>query len=209
MKKLAVLACLALGSAAFSQTFTNGGFDGGNLSGWTITPTTNGQTLVQEVVPFDIDFGGGLGVSNVARFRVGQVVFQSGVPAGIEFTQMINLSAATAYSVSFNAAAYRETTTGGNSQGGIFDLIVDGVSIANWAAGSTSSTTQNSALVSGNFVSGAAGNYSIGVRIQRPFTVPGDLYQVVDNFSIVVPEPGTFVALGLGVVGLLAARRRK
>ena len=208
-RSISVLACLALGSAAFTQTFTNGGFDGGDLSGWTITPTTNGQTLAQEVVPFDIDFGGALGMSNVARFRVGQVVFQSGVPAGIEFTQMINLSAATAYAVSFNAAAYREANTSGNSQGGIFDLIVDGVSIANWAAGSTSSTTQNSALVSGNFVSGNQGMYSIGVRIQRPFTVPADLYQVVDNFSIVVPEPGTFVALGLGVVGLVMARRRK
>ena len=208
-KILALCALAGVGSAAFAQTFVNGDFTGGDLSGWTITPTANGQTLAQEVVAFDIDFAGGLGVSNVARFRVGQVVFQSGVPAGIEFTQNINLSAATPYAVSFNAAAYRESTTGGNGQGGIFDLIVNGVSIANWAAGSTSSTTQNSALVAGNFVSGAAGNYSIGVRIQRPFTVPGDLYQVVDNFTIVVPEPGTFVALGLGVVGLLVARRRK
>ena len=210
-RAIAVLACLALGSAAFSQSFTNGGFDGGNLSGWTVTPTAIGTTAVQDVIDFDIDFGGPLGNSNVARFSVGRAATSTSAE-GIEFTQMLNLSAATDYSVSFNAAAYRTTTTT-NSQGGIFDLIVNGVSIANWAAGSTSSTTQNSAFVSGNFNSGAGGMTSIGVRITRPFTIPTPtaptLFQVVDNFSIVVPEPGTFVALGLGVVGLLAARRRK
>jgi hypothetical protein len=203
-----IFAAASLGTAAMAQTFVNGDFEGGNLNGWTITPTSNGQTLVQDVVPFDIDFGGSLGVSQVGRFQVGQVVFTSGVPAGIEVTQMINLAASTQYTISFNAAAYRETTTG-NAQGGIFDLIVDGVSLANWAAGSTSSSTTNSSFLTANFMSGNQGMYSIGVRIQRPFTPAGSLFQVVDNFSIVVPEPGTFVALGLGVAGLLVARRRK
>ena len=80
---LAILTVVGLGSAAFGQTFVNGDFTGGDLTGWTITPTANGQTLTQDVIQFDIDFAGPLGVSNVARFRVGQVAFQSGVPAGI------------------------------------------------------------------------------------------------------------------------------
>lgn len=207
-KTLAILTAVGISSAAFAQVFTNGDFETGTLTGWTITPTTNGQTTVQDVVPFDIDFGGPLGVSQVGRFSVGQVTFQSGVPAGIELTQVLNLAGGTEYTISFNAAAYRTTTTN-NAQGGIFDLIVDGTSIANWAAGTTSSATQNSSFLTANFTSGAAGAYTIGARIQRPFTPGGSLYQVVDNFSIVVPEPGTFVALGLGVVGLLVVRRRK
>lgn len=206
--KLTLVALAGLTSGAMAQTFVNGDFSGGTLAGWTVTPTANGMTTVQDVIPFDIDFGGPLGSSNVARFGVGQVVFTSGVLEGIEFTQDLNLNAATNYIVSFNAAAYRESTVT-NSQGGVFDLIVNGVSIANWAAGATSSATTNSSLVSGNFDSGAGGMTSIGVRIQRPFTAPTNLFQVVDNFSIVVPEPGTFVALGLGVGGLLLARRRK
>lgn len=206
---LAILTVVGLGSAAFGQTFVNGDFTGGDLTGWTITPTANGQTLTQDVIQFDIDFAGPLGVSNVARFRVGQVAFQSGVPAGIEFTQTLALQNAMQYEVSFNAAAYRDSAVN-NSQGGVFDLIVQGTVLATWAAGSTSSATTNSSFVSGQFIAGGTGNFDIGVRITRPFTVPGDLYQVVDNFEIaVVPEPGTFVALGLGVVGLVMARRRK
>ena len=31
----------------------------------------------------------------------------------------------------------------------------------------------------------------------------------VDNFTLVTPEPGTFILFGLGAVGLVAWRRRK
>jgi hypothetical protein len=208
-RNILMLALAGVASGALAQSFVNGDFTGGDLTGWTITPTANGQTLTQDVIPFDIDFGGPLGMSNVARFRVGQVAPQSGVPAGIEFTQVLSLISGTQYEVSFNAAAYRNSATN-NAQGGIFDLIVENTVLATWAAGGTSSATTNSSLVSGQFVAGGTGNFNIGVRIQRPFTIPADLYQVVDNFEIaIVPEPGTFVALGLGVVGLLVARRRK
>jgi uncharacterized protein (TIGR03382 family) len=204
-------AVMVAAGAASAQTFVNGNFETGNLSGWTVTPTANGQTRIQDTFLYDIDGGGPLGPSQVARFAVGQVAFQSGVPAGIELTQSINLAGGTAYVISFDWSAYRESSTVSNAQGGIFDLIVNGVAIASGVAGSTSLGTPRFGSVSGNFLAPANGGYSVGVRITRPFTPPDTggpitLFQAVDNFTI-IPAPGALALMGLA--GLAGTRRRR
>lgn len=211
MKVIALAAVMAAASASYAQSFINGDFEAGSLTGWTVTPTANGQTRVQDTVVYDIDGGGPLGPSQAGRFAVGQVAFQVGVPAGIELTQNLNLAGGTAYVISFDWSAYREINTNTNSQGGIFDLIVNGAVIATGQAGSTSLGTPRFGSVSGNFVAPANGSYSIGVRISRPFTPPDTggpttLFQAVDNFRI-VPAPGALALMGLA--GLAASRRRR
>jgi hypothetical protein len=204
---LATTGVLAIAGAGFS--FVNGDFETGNFAPWVITNTTNGQTLSQQIVMFDIDGPGPLSASLAARFQVGQVTFQSGVPAGIELTQSIALIAGLEYTFDMDWAAMRETTTTGNAQGGIFELIVDGTVLATGMAGSTSSTTPKYGHLTGVYTPALSQNYNVGVRITRPFTVPADLYQLVDNFQMsVVPEPGTLLVLGAGLA-LLAKRRRK
>ncbi|HMO13277.1 MAG TPA: PEP-CTERM sorting domain-containing protein [Pirellulaceae bacterium] len=190
--------------------FVNGGFESGDFTGWTITPTANGQTNVQTVVLWDIDWGGPLPPSLVGRFQVGQQVFQSGVPAGIELTQSLVLSAGVEYTFSFDWSAHRATTASANTQGGIFDLIVNGNVLASAAAGPTSSTTQNFGNISVAFTPLVSGNYDVGARITRPFTVPADLFQSVDNFSATaIPEPTHTLIFGLVCLALNVRRQRK
>ena len=204
----AVAAGLLIPAAANAQ-FTNGGFESGDFTGWTITPTSNGTTTVQQVVSFDIDGPGPLGSSLSAQFSVGRTSGTTTGNHGIELTQMLSLVGGVQYTFGFNWAATR-TTSSTNSQGGIFDLIVDGTSLANAAAGSTSSTAPHYGSLSANFTPGSTGSYSVGARITRPFTVPSPatLFQNVDNFSMLaVPEPATLAVLGLGAAAML--RRRK
>jgi len=208
MKKTLTATLAGVTAISGAQSFIDGGFDSGNLNAWTVTPTTNGTTLFQQVSPIDIDGNGGLGVSNAGDFSVGQVVFQSGVPAGIYLTQSINLTSGSAYTISFNWSAQR-FTGGSNAQGGIFDLVVNGTSLANAAAGSTSPTTPKYGFLTANYVASFSGAHDIGVLIQRPFTVPSSdpLHQFVDNFSI-VPEPATMVVLAGGLLATLRRRRK-
>lgn len=195
-------------SASSAQVFVNGDFGTGDLTGWTVTPTSNGLSPTQTVEAFDIDFGGGLGTSNAGKFEVGQVSFQAGIPAGIELTQNLNLTAGIQYTFSFNWAA---TAAGDNAEGGIFDLIVNGNSLANQAAGDTGPSNPGQfGFISAAFTPGSSGSYSVGARIQRPFILPGGVFQYTDNFAVeAVPEPGSMLALAAGVSALLASRRKR
>ncbi|HMP80129.1 MAG TPA: PEP-CTERM sorting domain-containing protein [Pirellulaceae bacterium] len=201
---------LALPNKPLIADFVNGDFETGDLTGWTITPTTNGQTLIQTVVQWDIDFSGPKTSSFVGRFQVGQVTFQSGVPAGIELTQNLNLLVGVPYTISFDWSAHRDTTVSSNAQGGIFELIVNGNVIAFGAAGSTSSTTEKFGTVVGGYVPSFTGLHTVGVRISRPFLPAGDVFQSVDNFAISspIPEPGTGIAILVTLAGLMSRRRR-
>lgn len=213
MRSLYVLALVAVACAAQAQ-FVNGNFDGGDLSGWTITNTSNGTSASNSVVMLDIDEGGPLGMSNAARFAVGNLAAPNQGQQGISFTQLISLTAGVQYTFEFDWKAYRENTTTANSEGGVFNLQVDGTTIASVAAGGTSASLPKFGHLVGQFTATSTGNHSVGVLITRPFTVPitngsPTLYQAVDNFTMsAVPEPATLAALGLGLAAF-ARRRRK
>ncbi len=196
----------ALSTGAFGQ-FVNAGFETGNFNGWTLANTAGGTGVATAIVEaVDIDGPGPAGPSLAARFSVGR--FDAGQTGnqGITMTQSIFLAAG-AYELGFDWATIRTITTQ-NSQGGIFDLIVNGASIANAVAGPTSSTLPHYGKLTGTYVVSQSGMFNVGVMITRPFTVPQPetLFQYVDNFRV-IPTPGA--AALFGVAGLAGLRRRR
>jgi hypothetical protein len=209
-------AFIALGMASTalaSAQFTNGNFEAGSLAGWTVTNTASGTTAIQDAFQYDIDGPGALGTSFVGRFSAGRTIAGS-VNEGILLTQNLNLSAGVQYTFDFDWSAYRvPVTTGANTQGGIFSLVVNGTALVTQAAGSTSGAAPKFGHITGSFTPTATGSYAVGASILRPFTIPTPtaptLFQAVDNFTMsAVPEPATMAALGLGVAALLRRRRK-
>lgn len=210
MKVRWILAACALAAApvAGAQSFVNGGFETGDFTGWTVALTPNGATSYQGVTPYDIDGPGPLGTSLTAQFGVGRAVSSAGGTEGVTVTQALNLTGGVEYTFAFDWSAWRVSATN-NAEGGVFSIIVDGAVISQQSAGSTSSATPHYGHITGIFTPGSSGSYVVGAMIGRPYTVPGDVYQNVDNFGAsAVPEPATLGAMGLGLLALARRRRR-
>jgi hypothetical protein len=188
MKMFSLSAVALLGACAAAQAqVVNGNFETGNLSGWTVGFTPNGATAVQVVEQFDIDGPGPLGMTNTAKFSVGNAVAPNLPIEGVELTQPLALTAGAVYTFDFDWAAIRTITTT-NAEGGRFALIVNGVELAVQAAGSTNSTLPHYGHINAQYTAPSTGNFTVGVRITRQFTIPTPtaptLFQYVDNFTM-------------------------
>lgn len=203
LRTISVLATACVAGGAFAQ-FVNGDFETGVLSPWTITPTANGQSPTQAITVFDVTGGG---ATKALQLQVGQVSFVSGQQAGVDVLQTFNLAAGT-YTLGFDWAA-QNTGTAGNAQGGVFSLNINGTLFGTVGAGSIAAGQTIRGTINQSFVWGG-GTMTAGARVTRPFTLPGTLFQYVDNFrpAAAVPEPMSMMALGTGLA-LLARRRRK
>lgn len=186
---------------AQAVSLNNGNFETGDLTGWTVFTTTNGTngTGRPDVTPFDTT---GSGASNSARFRVGQVSFASGIPAGGGITQNVTLSSGI-LNLSVDVVAFG---TQNNSSAGIFSLLLNGAVLDTFNTGGYAANTFRRDILTAS-TNVTAGIYSIGIQMTRPFTNANTPSQYVDNFVIsgsstvatAVPEPFTVIGSILGV----------
>lgn len=205
------LCILVLAGSAWAGLI-NANFETGDLTGWTVTLTPNGATAVQDAALFDIDGSGPIETSYAARFCAGKAVFL-GENGGIELTQTLHLVAGTTYRLYYDFAVANVNTNPaiGSIDGcGIFDLIVDGQSLAHYEVGELLTGESAYGALSANFIPNLSGEYTIGARITRAWRPPNPymgqlpLFQYVDNFY--VPEPASLTLLALGALASLRRR---
>jgi hypothetical protein len=202
---VALLAVFALQASA-DQLIVNGSFQSGDFSNWTLGTTPNGSAGAgfPVVAPWPLD-------NNINSWEgeVGEVNFD-GTQQGATLSQVF-MSAGGAATLSFDWAAYAPFA--GNSDGGEFTLILNGVQLAQY---DTNNIDQgqllNGTLTANANLSNGANTLEIDIT-RRYITVP-DLtpLQYVTNISVdgnAVPEPGSLVLMGSGVLGLAGVLRRK
>lgn len=214
-----VLATLFVAAASARAGLINGGFETGDLTGWTVFTTANGSIGgLGDVVEFDVD-GDGVGLRSV-RFRTGTAVY-SPVPEGGGVFQDVLLGAGL-LTVSADVAAFAMPGSVHNDNGGLFELLVDGAVVDSYNFGFIlAGSTERFRLSFAAEVS--AGLHEIRVTARRPFGQNASTpTQYIDDVSLAgtpfdaapepaepLPEPGTLALLGAGLVGLARARSRR
>jgi hypothetical protein len=200
----------ALGS---SNLLTNGDFSTGDFTGWTIFTTPSGS-LGGDGYPFVSSFNPtNFAAPDAAGFNVGSSlpgVYQGG---GVyqDFT-----SGAGLYNLIFWWAAYSPPTECcNNPDGGEFSLVLDGqtATIEDTGYISIGETIWGGSGI--NDVLLSAGTHQFGILITRPYATCGydcTPEQFVTGASVspvYVPEPGSLILLGSGLLSAAGFVRRK
>ena len=158
----------------------NGDFETGDLTGWTPFTTTNGTLGFDypQVVIFDTNDDGTATYS--AQFSVGQASNDNLTKRGGGIYQTVHLAQGD-YAISADiAVAFGTPEVGTATQGGLFELLVDGVVVASHNFGYVYvNTTQHSLIASVPITS--TGYHEIRVRITRPGNSAPELNQYIDN----------------------------
>jgi hypothetical protein len=200
---LVFLALLALVAAQAGATnlIQNGSFQTNDFTDWTIGTTSNGTWGSG----FPAVTGWPLGGMNAAEGQVGEVNFD-GTQQGGTLTQTFQSSGGAATESLLWAA--RST---GNADGGEFTMILNGVQIAQFDTGSLNGMANGILTAS---VATVAGTNTLEIEVTRRFiSTGGTPFQWVTGVDVEgnssVPEPGSLVLMGSGVLGLAGVLRRK
>ncbi|WP_334189119.1 DUF642 domain-containing protein [Noviherbaspirillum sp.] len=197
MKSILAIASLLATNAASAAIISNGNFEAGTMAPWVKT----GNVYYVTSQGGDFWFGGGSAAVNgtyAIAFNAGETT-----PNGSIF-QSFNTTAGARYEVSFN---YGVTANG--TQSLLADVLgANGVT----SLGSLGVTDSNPSKALGLFryaffADGAQATLRFSdVSTNRTASLDG----ILDNVTVnAVPEPGTVAMLGLGLVAVFAARRRK
>jgi hypothetical protein len=196
MKFKVLLASLALmgAQAVQANVLVNGDFETGNLTGWTASGDVNSTSLM----PY---FGAGVLADNGLHM----VAFNAGdsTPNGV-LSQTFATMAGTAYTLSFD---FGVTTNG--AQGLLVDVLGSGGSLVQSQAFVSYTGLALSHFSLAFTADGSTATLRFSDQINNP-TISQDA--MLDNVSVEaanVPEPGSLALLGLGLLGVVAARRKK
>jgi len=205
---LVLLALLALVAAQAGATnlLINGSFQDNDFTGWTIGTTSNGTWGPGFPIVTGWPLGGGL---NAAEGEAGEVSF-TGQYEGGTLKQDFQTTGGAA-TLSFMYAAMGNIDHG-NADGGDFRLILDGNVLQDFDVGAINQQQIISGTLSAN-VNLSAGTHTFEIDVLRHYlgnsSTPFQYVTGADVEGNGVPEPGSLVLMGSGVLGLAGVLRRK
>jgi hypothetical protein len=185
----------------------NGGFESGDLTGWSTFTTAQGTlgTGFPQVIQFDTNNDGS--TSLTAQFRVGGVQ-GSGFGGGGGVSQTIQLLEGN-LNIAVDIAAVGGSAN--NGEGGIFELYFDGNIVDTFSFGGINTAITEYGTLSAVLPTIAAGQHDIAIQMRRPFEVGSTTpTQYIDNVVLTgsaVPEP-TGLLLAAQAILLVAAGRK-
>jgi len=203
---VALLAVFAAQASA-ANLLVNGSFQDGTFNGWTLGTTSDGTAGQGYPIVTQWPLNNAI---NAWKGEVGQVNGSDGFQ-GATLSQTFT-SGAGAATLSFDYAAMGDGIHT-NADGGDFVLLLDGTQLANFDVGSIMANQIISGTLSAN-VNLSAGSHTFEIEVLRQFlSAPGNTpYQYVTNADAEgngVPEPGSLILMGSGVLGLAGVLRRK